>query len=374
MRPLRAAATFVAAAFALLPVLLTAYSGGPPNRRTGAPGDRTCLDANCHVGPRVEMSAALTLDTGESFTYSPGAPPQRWKVRIDDPAARAYGMQVTVRSAFDLERSGAGDLTTAEDRTSSICDNEKFRGLLACPPEHSVQFLHHTEPKRAGEFTFNWTPPALPQDAAIYVIANASVAGQRNARIHSRTFLLRPRDSGGVVNAASLADAISGGAWISIFGRGFGGAGELRVQVNGRDAPIGFASDTQINALAPADDAVGPVRVEVRRGGELLATRLAMRQRWAPAFFPLLQNANGDALAGEVRPGDELTVYGTGFAGDVSLRLGDVDVPLRRRRAVTAGVEAFDLTIPDSARAEAFLLGQSGGVQTPATLRLRVTR
>lgn len=375
MRCLPAAAILIAAACAALPLALTAYSGGPPNRRTGAPGERTCLDANCHVGPRLEASSALALDTGEGFRYTPGGPAQRWNVRIDDAGARAFGLQMTVRSARDLERQGSGDLTPAEDRMSSICDNEEIRGDRPCPAGHSVQFLHHTEPRRAGQFVLHWTPPAAPEDAAVYLAANASVSGQRNSRIHLRSYILRPRDGGSVVNGASLAEGISDGAWMTIFGQGFGGAGELAVRVNGRTAAIGFASDAQINALVPVgDDSVGPVPVEVLRGSERRVLRLAMKQRWAPGLFSSFRRSNGVPVDGTVRPGDELTLYGTGFAPDIALTVGGRDIAVRQRRDLAPGVAAFDVTVPDLPDGEAAVMARSGGYETPATLRLHIAR
>lgn len=61
-------------------VLLTAYPGGPPIRRTGAPGEGTYLAAACHVGVAIPDSPLLRLDV---HTYAPGGSPQRWTLRAD---------------------------------------------------------------------------------------------------------------------------------------------------------------------------------------------------------------------------------------------------------------------------------------------------
>jgi uncharacterized protein (TIGR03437 family) len=52
-----------------------------------------------------------------------------------------------------------------------------------------------------------------------------------------------------VVNAASFGPGVAPGAIVSVFGSGLQGAA---VEVNGRNAPVFFSSDTQINARYPS--------------------------------------------------------------------------------------------------------------------------
>src|SRR5207247_11210294 len=84
-----------------------------------------------------------------------------------------------------------------------------------------------------------------------------------------------------VANAASFAPGMVSGSWITIFGANLSGTtrawatadfqnGRLplsldgvSVKINNKDAPVYFISPTQINALAPADTAVGPLSVTV---------------------------------------------------------------------------------------------------------------
>ena len=392
MTATRAVVFVSATAISLIPALLTAYSGGPPVRRTGAPGDRTCLDATCHVGARFNASADLTLETGVgSHSYTPGGAAQRWTIRIGDTNARAYGLQLSVRSGSDLAQRGAGSLTAVEPLTSVICNDEQFKGAAGCPGVQPVEFLHHVEPKRTGTFAVEWTPPssASAGDAVVYVIANASVSGQRNARIHQRAFLIRPAGGPSVVNAASLAEGISPGAWITIFGRGFAGAGELQVRVNGLPATVGYSSDTQINALSPDhDELAGPVPVEVRRGQTLLATVVAMQQRAAPALFTLTHenavlavatHADGTPATGPgarpIRPGVLLHLYATGLdASSATARFGDGPPISTVPTLASPGLHRLELTVPALPEGLHPLAISSGGVSSPSGVQLAISR
>ena len=391
MNTTRAVTLIGATAISLLPALLTAYSGGPPVRRTGAPGERTCLDANCHVGTRLSASADLTLDIGgRSFTYTPGSPAQRWTIWIADSSARAYGLQLSVRAGSDLVQRGAGSLTAVEPLTSVICSDEQFKGAAGCPGIQPVEFFHHTEPRSTGMFQVDWTPPASSAagDAVVYLIANASVSGQRNSRIHQRAFLIRPVGGPSVVNAASLAEGISPGSWITIFGRGFSGSGDLSVRVNGLPATVAYSSDTQINALSPeSDETVGPVAVEIRRGETLLTTVMAIQQRVAPALFTLAQQnvtvpvatqADGTPATGPgsrpIRPGDVLQLYATGVGATATVKFGDAPAMAATRTLVSPGLHSLVWTVPAVPEGSQPLSITSEGVSSPAGVTLPVSR
>src|SRR5262245_17355038 len=113
---------------ALTPWLVSGYPGGPPIRRTGAPGDRTCLDASCHVGTLLDDLTAVHLETSTSFTYAPGGPRQRWTLEIDDNSARAFGFQMSVRTAVNPSAGVAGQLHDIEPDTQVVCHNQVLAG------------------------------------------------------------------------------------------------------------------------------------------------------------------------------------------------------------------------------------------------------
>ncbi|MBL8238944.1 MAG: hypothetical protein JNM66_16090 [Bryobacterales bacterium] len=107
----------------------------------------------------------------------------------------------------------------------------------------------------------------------------------------------------------------------------------VSVKIGGRDANVYFISPTQLNVLAPSGLPAGPATVEItNRTGK--STLSAMVRSISPAFFLVGSPRNGVSLAaavhadsvqvGEVgavpgaaarpaKPGDAITVYGTGF-------------------------------------------------------------
>lgn len=387
-----------------LPFLLLSYSGGPPARRTGAPGDRTCLDAGCHVGERFEASAELSLDTGGSAAYVPGGPPQRWILRNSDRAARAYGMQLSVRAASNPAAVPAGDLRSIDATTSVVCEDGRFKGDGACLPSAPVQFIHHTAPRREGIFEFEWTPPATALgDIEVYVASNASVAGQRNSRIHLRSFRLTPRVGTTVVSAAPGQTMIAPGSWITVFGTNLSGSARswreadfrdgalpesldgVRVTVDGKPAFVAFVSPSQINALAPDGIVPGEVRVEVTRDGNPVALAVARADRVAPAFFV--------AQPLSARPGETVTLYGTGFgptepavptgrlfsapapcASPVSIRVGGEGAEVRFAGLVAPGLYRVNFVVPGLAPGDHAVEADVGGHKTPSGVVLRAVR
>jgi uncharacterized protein (TIGR03437 family) len=321
----------------LAPSLLVAYSGGPPIKRTGAPGERICIDAGCHAGTRIDHSGALLLDTGTRFTYAPGGPRQRWKLRVADPLARAYGFQLSVRA----KDAGVGDLNNVDSRTQVICADERLKAPAGCIPSTLVQFIEHNAPREVPEFELFWTPPANDQGPVeVWVAANASVSGQRDSRIHLRSFTLSPA-SADVVNAASFEPTISPGAWFTVFGNGLApitrewrsseihdgllpaDLDDVRVSVNGKPASIAYISPAQINAQAPDNALSGIVPVQVSRGGRVLAEFGANHQVRSPALFAyggdirryaVAVDADGVPVgARKAQVGETLVIYGTGF-------------------------------------------------------------
>ena len=359
-------------------------------RRTGAPGDRTCLDANCHVGERLDHSTDVTLDTGTALTYSPGGPRQRWTVKIQDGLARAFGMQLTVRRTADPARLAAGDLSPVDPGvTTVLCEDNQPRSAGPCREAAPVQFFLHTEPRRTGQFVLDWTPPAADAgDLDVYIAANASVAGQRSSRIHLRSFRLR---STAAAPSVTLVDAAAGlprfasGSWVSVFGSGLSDSTRawasrdivngglpisldgVELRINGRNAPIAFVSPAQINALAPDDEAApGAVRFEVLARGRLVADGLAQRAAVAPVLFEVPGSSPRRAVS--VAPADApstVVLFGSGFgstippaatgrivdapvqlAAPVSFRIGAQSASVSWAGLISPGLYQFNLALP----------------------------
>jgi uncharacterized protein (TIGR03437 family) len=366
-----------------IPLSLAAYSGGPPLRRTGAPGELTCLSANCHAGDRFDNSEALRLS---ETTYVPGGPPRRWLIRNTDTTARAYGIQLTVRRAVDPGRE-AGRLDGVEPDTSVLCSDDRLTPPTGCPPAFAVQYFQHTEPKRTGEFSIQWTPPSTNiGDVIVYASANASVAGQRNSRIHLRAFRLTPAPELSLRNAASGLAEFSPGSWISIFGSGLsaltrswaaedfeGGRaprtlGGVEVRIDGQNAFPAYVSPSQINAQSPDGLREGPVRFEVLRDCMAVASGEATVSRTAPAFFlnpdgRYVAALTANSAVGPFRAGATAVLFGTGFPsllpaglfpggpiampGAVTVRIGGRPAQVQFAGLVQIGLYQFNIVVPE---------------------------
>jgi uncharacterized protein (TIGR03437 family) len=177
-----------------------------------------------------------------------------------------------------------------------------------------------------------------------------------------------------VVNAASYQPAISSGGFVSIVGTGFGTSSRswsssdfagnslptsldgVSVTINGKPAYVEYISPTQINAIAPDDDMIGQVQVQVTTPQGASYAGTVLKQKLSPAFFtyqsatttyPAAVHLDG-TLVGPAGPssrpavpGEVVEIYGTGFgptnpASHTSLLIPQ-PVPLNIPAAVTIG-------------------------------------
>lgn len=152
-----------------------------------------------------------------------------------------------------------------------------------------------------------------------------------------------------VVNSASPTEAIGQNSWITITGAGLSGstrewnAGDfskgglglptqmdgVTVNINGKPAYVAYVSPGQINVISPADDALGPVMVEVRTNGALTGAMQVSLGKYDPALFRWPKQAvvatHADftfAVSPDVFPGvpsspavpnETIILWGTGF-------------------------------------------------------------
>ncbi len=313
---LRAATT--AAILPIIPLLLWAYSDGPPQRHSGAPGDfGTCTQ--CHRGVENPDTGKVEIAFPEGLTYTPGTR-QTWTVTITAPGAALYGFQATARRAGQEESAQAGNFVPAGQSTQVLCDNgtEKF-GEAACPPGFEVQFIEHRLALAANTFTFDWIAPAENiGDVRVYVAANAANGNRSTSgdRIYTASYTLTPVSAGGerpmisqggVINAAStptvIMREIASNTFVSIYGLNLAPrirflAPEdivnntlpteldgVKVEINQKRAFLHFLSPNQINVLVPDDPAVGDVRVEVHNGERTSAPVFVTKKAISPALI-----------------------------------------------------------------------------------------
>lgn len=350
-----------AALAAGLPILLFADVTGADPRLTGAPGDEQRACTACHTGTALNGgpgSVKIVLPGGN--TYAPGVT-QRVQVQVSDPAQRRWGFELTARPASNPTGGRAGTLTPTDSNTRVECETRTCSAT-------SVQFITHTQNgTRNGTtggvtFEFDWTPPATDAGTVVlYAAGNAANGNNQDSgdRIYTTKLEVTPAAAAadkpaissdrGVVNGASFRNGIAPGAYVTIRGTNLASASRLwassdfqngklpasldgvSVTVNNKPAFVEYISPTQLNVIAPADTATGPVEVKVTNNGVASDPMVVDLQSLAPAFFAFdgrylaATHADG-SLAGKaglfpaapaattpVKPGETVILYGTGF-------------------------------------------------------------
>jgi len=289
---------------------------------------------------------------------------------ITDPNASRWGFQLTARPLDDTTQE-AGTFTPVDPTLVMVrCDDGTSTGSAA-PCNGLREFAQHVKAPSStgGSYTFvvNWTPPLQEVGKiAFYVAALAANSDSTPTAPTGTTYTavqvvpLSPNTACSntktpnlqrVVDAAAFTTNLaSAGLW-TIFGLDFetsnlkrtAGPGDLdngafpsvlaciAVEVNGKTVPITYVQTDQINLQGPS--AAGPASVVVvSNAGKQNELRSIMSnvtvQPLAPAFFTF----NGTSIAAQfanasnvvanpsvvpagqpAKPGDIITLYGTGF-------------------------------------------------------------
>ena len=100
---------FWTAAFSAFPLLMFAFSGGPPIRRTGAPADGGTDCSACHRTFAPANSDSRGFVRISAVSYTPGKK-QLIRVQVYHPDAKRWGFELTARLTSD-ENLKAGTFT-----------------------------------------------------------------------------------------------------------------------------------------------------------------------------------------------------------------------------------------------------------------------
>lgn len=296
----------IAAVLAVVPILMLGHPDGPDPRNTGAPGDKTCAQASCHVGPgNPTAGSGVEISFPGGLTYSPGVK-QTITVRVTESANR-FGFQATARPGSNLSNGQAGDFTATDERVQVLCEDGRVK-TSACNSAAPVQFAEQTlAGSAANTWSFDWTPPATDVGTInFYVAGNAANGNGTNAgdRIFTRLYTLTPAASAPppgiraeqpVLQAFLGGQRLSPGTWLEIYGSNLATANKdwgglftenntkapssidgVSVAIDGKPAAMYFISPNQINVQAPDTIGLGPVSVEVTTpGGKATTTATA---------------------------------------------------------------------------------------------------
>src|SRR5689334_19670346 len=142
---------------AALPLLVYAFSSGPPSEHTGGFGENTCVE--CHIGTALNGGPGRVTITGAPSSYTSGTV-YPITVRVEDPNQRRWGFEMSAR----VQSSGAqaGSLAPTNNQTQLV------------PTFNNIQYIAHTTAgTRAGtttgaSFTFNWTAPNTSVGTVIF--------------------------------------------------------------------------------------------------------------------------------------------------------------------------------------------------------------
>jgi uncharacterized protein (TIGR03437 family) len=347
------------AALAGVPLLVYAFSSGPPVAHTGGFGQPTCT--TCHLsslntGPgSVTITAPEFYASGEIYAIT---------VRVSDPDQRRWGFELSSRTQGGQQ---AGNLSSIDGLTRLL------------PVFGGIQYIAHTNTgTRPGvtqgvDFTFNWTAPNISAGPVV-MHAAGNAANNNNAtsgdRIYATSITVQPEPAGpppaiftgGIVNNASFVPdpaPMAPGSIAAIFGTdlndgseipssAFGDDGKLVTElggasatINGIAAPVFYSFPGQVGVQIPFELAgETSASVVLTVNGQASEPRMIFLEPEAPGIFTLNQEGTGqgailfsntdvlaapaDSVAGRTsRPasaGDNITIFCTG--------LGVVEPPL----------------------------------------------
>jgi uncharacterized protein (TIGR03437 family) len=385
------------------PAMLFAESATPSIGYTGAPADHNGQTCNaCHSGPVNPSGGSLAVTVGD---YAPNIQQIIKIVINDPQAVSWGFQITIREISDETQSSGTFSTNSADVQVVCDDGSQFGSAPPCTPLPRQFAEHKNAPRTAAGagfEFDVPWTPPEQEVGRLhVYVAAVAGNGDGTAAGDHVYTFVGTIANIGGcsfakepilltAVNAGSFKAPFSSNALIGIFGDGFQTSGRTRtaglgdfvngafptilgcvsVQVTGPGIaqpvllPITYVSEGQINAQLPEFSGVGPVNLAVilnaGRANQLppssVATLNAL-QPFAPAFFLFLPSSSiaaqfagtADVVAQPsvvpgarpARPGDLVTLYGTGF-GDtnpavVAGQLATGITPLTNPITVTIG-------------------------------------
>jgi uncharacterized protein (TIGR03437 family) len=227
-----------------------------------------------------------------------------------------------------------------------------------------------------------------------------------------------------VVNAANFQASIASGGFVSILGSGFGSSSRswtlsdfsatnlpqsldgVAVTINGKPAYVEYISPAQINAIAPDDDTIGQVPIQVTTPQGASYTGTVLKQKLSPGLFTYPSGTISYAAAVHLdgtlvgpagptsrpaAPGEVIEIYGTGFGATtpamptaqlvsqaapttlpVTMTIGGVAAEVQWAGLVSSGLYQLNAKIPTLAAGDQPVQTTISGFQSPATVMLAI--
>lgn len=338
-----------------------------------------------------------------------GTSTAQWKLNV--PADGQYTIQVwlpaapgangwTKSAAYEVVSNGAVIATSTLDQTSATAGDawHTIATVNLTSAGAPVLRVHNTGSGPVVADAVYVTSAALFNDGS--VVSQVTLGPYDGILLQRQQPLAVPSSRvSAVVNAANFQPAIASGGFVSIMGTGFASSARswagpdfkgsdlpqsldgVSVTINGKPAYVEYISPTQINAIAPDDDTIGqvPVQVTTPQGPSYSGT--ALKQKASPGFFAYQSGGTTYAAAVHVdgtlvgpsgpgsrpaAPGEVIEVYGTGFgptnpatpsaqlvsqpallASPAAVSIGGVDAEVQWAGLVSSGLYQLNVKIPD---------------------------
>jgi uncharacterized protein (TIGR03437 family) len=312
------------------------------NFTAGIGGSPVIIDGR-PVTARQQMSAA-----GLTFTQIPGF--------HDNTNGSTRGPNtIAVWTQSGMKIAHFGDLGQEQLTDAQLADLKDLDilfiaagGFFTVSPERAAQYVTELKPKVAilmhyktaigGPAQLASLPAAAAPFANVVYKPSTVVVNKSTLPSSAEVWVMEPRSDAAAVNGASFQPGkpVAPGSIVSVFGKftgsqtGTAGAyplprkiGETEVFVDGKAAPVYFASPGQINFQLSAGTAPGQSVVEVRVGGQAVTRTTATVIPNAPGLF-VAANPDGsiNSAKNPAARGGAITIYGTG-QGAVSPAVDD---------------------------------------------------
>lgn len=184
-----------------------------------------------------------------------------------------------------------------------------------------------------------------------------------------------PSDATAVVHGATMHAGAASKSWVTVFGTGFSEPADVRF--NGQPASTGYVSANQINVISPDLSVDTQAQVTVSTPSGTTNPVSVNVKKYMPGFF---EAGDQYALADPVKPGDTVTLSGTGFGtsalGDlpekVSVRVGAAEAEVVSAKVVSDGVTQVSFVVPALESGDQPVIASVAGVWTAKFVRLRI--
>lgn len=297
---------------------VAAFSGGPPNGVTGAPGEPTCAVSGCHSTNGVNTGSGTLSLAGLPANYAPNQEIDL-TVTLAQSNRVLYGFSLT---ALNASGDPVGELIVTEV-TRTQRSTENITGAIREYISHTFEGITPNA-QNQNSWRLRWKAPAQSAGQVTFYVAGNAANGNGTTGgdfIYTTSAVTRPQtflasmsnvSAASFTNNAAIApDSIAAAFSVNMSGTTVAattvplptelGGTQIRVRDAlsvDRNAPLFFVSPGQVNYLVPAGTAAGRATVTARRNSVDVSQGTVQIEAVAPGVFSA--NASGQGVAAAV--------------------------------------------------------------------------